>query len=332
MSVFGKVLAFLNILAAIVFIYLATQARAMRHAWSYAAFRHELVLEGLPLDAQEKDRDGTPVVDRITSATLNQMGGVAHTLREELDSRKRELKGEIENVADDAAKRRKLEDILLLTAKTGGERDDLRERIWNPKVKVDDLLTSPDGPFEQAFAAAAPNQGRDQQRQAIGHLLVGTAEVPGDREKSEANLKRAAAALGLRDYTQAVEAHALNARGMGERVRLAILDDRGEFAGQYDLRVRQIQDLVGHLDDLKRHLHQLSDQRTENHAALVAARKKDIEDLTTELTAVVKARDEARAHQADLEKRLFTTQRLLGKANERNQQLERDIRKLELGH
>lgn len=329
MSVFGKVLAFLNILAALAFVYLATQVRGLRYAWSYAAFRHELVLQGLPLDADEKDRDGTALVEKLTPATLNQLGGLSRTLREELDRRKNEIKSEIDALPDDKAKRKKLEDILLLTARTGGARDALRERIRTGKL--DELLNAPDGPFEQAFAVALGQRGRDQQRLAIAFLLVGMAEVPGDRDKTEANLKRAATAVGLRDYTTAVEAHALNVRAMGERVRLAILADRGDFISRYELRSRQIQELVAHIDDLKRHLQQLTEQRTENHAALVAARKKDIEELQTELAAIEGARAKALARQTDLEKRVFTTQRLLGMAHDKNQQLEREIRSLELG-
>src|SRR5688572_6670828 len=113
MSVLGKVLAVLNIVAALAFVYLATQVRGARQAWSYAAFRHELVLDGVPLDAEVKDRDGTPVVERLTPATLGQLGGVARTLREEAERRKAELRGEIDQAGDDAAKRRKLEEILL---------------------------------------------------------------------------------------------------------------------------------------------------------------------------------------------------------------------------
>lgn len=325
MSVFGKVLAFLNILAAFAFVYLAMQARAAHQMWAYSAFRHELALRGLPLDMEEKDEDGTPIVEKLTSPTVNQMfpGGPVRTLKEEFDRRRNEFKTELEQAKDDKVKRQQLEETLLLAAVTGGERDELRQMLGAGKL---------DAVFEKlAERAVDTGTNREGSRQAIAHLLIAFAEDPTSREKTEQNLRRVVTAVGLRDYTQAMEAHGLNTRRMAERVRLAMADDRGDYLARQGLRVDQVLQLAGHNDDLRRHLQQLTDQRTENHLTLRDARRKDVADLTTELQEIAALRDKALGQQANLEKVLFETQRTLGMANEKNQQLERDIRTLELG-
>jgi hypothetical protein len=70
MSLFGKVLALLNIFGAIGLVCLAAMDYAKQRAWAYSAFRHELVLRGLPLDDEEGDVRARPLVWQVGDHTV----------------------------------------------------------------------------------------------------------------------------------------------------------------------------------------------------------------------------------------------------------------------
>ena len=60
MSLVGKIFAILNVLAAIGFVIIAGMDYSQRHRWAYTVYRHQLLLDGLPIDDAEKDADGAP--------------------------------------------------------------------------------------------------------------------------------------------------------------------------------------------------------------------------------------------------------------------------------
>ena len=66
MSILGKLLAVGNVLVAVGFLSLAAMDWAKRHAWTYAVYRHELALTGLPIDDS----------DRGLVATYHSLAGV----------------------------------------------------------------------------------------------------------------------------------------------------------------------------------------------------------------------------------------------------------------
>ena len=53
MSTFGKILAFFNVIFAILLLFLAGMDYAERRSGAYAALLHDLWLTGLPVDADE---------------------------------------------------------------------------------------------------------------------------------------------------------------------------------------------------------------------------------------------------------------------------------------
>src|SRR5260370_37405053 len=73
MSLFGKILAFLNVLAAVAFFSLAAMDWGKRQAWAYNLYRHDLAMKGLPVTADETDKDGVPWVEGLTQKTLQEM-------------------------------------------------------------------------------------------------------------------------------------------------------------------------------------------------------------------------------------------------------------------
>lgn len=75
MSLLGKVLAILNLLTLVGAGVLGAMVYAQRQNWTHTIFLANLYLEGLPVDANEMDRSGSPVAPRIGPATLTAMFG-----------------------------------------------------------------------------------------------------------------------------------------------------------------------------------------------------------------------------------------------------------------
>jgi hypothetical protein len=96
MSLFGKILAVLNLLGAAGLIYFASADYSKRQAWAHAYMRGELLLTGLPLDDKELDSSSQPVVDRLGEADLADMfksagGRPVSTQAQELEAVKGQL-------------------------------------------------------------------------------------------------------------------------------------------------------------------------------------------------------------------------------------------------
>ena len=73
MSLLGKILAVLNVVAAIAFAYLAVSDWAQRRSWVYATYRLDLTLHGLPVDETDVDVAGLPQNDKLSSTTLTDL-------------------------------------------------------------------------------------------------------------------------------------------------------------------------------------------------------------------------------------------------------------------
>src|SRR5438876_11316199 len=99
MTILGKLLAIANVLAAVGFLYLAATDWAIRHKLTYAVYRHELALTGLPVDDQESEStDDAPHIDRLSEKTLQDVfkgGTPVKTQKEEVQRVQREFKSSI---------------------------------------------------------------------------------------------------------------------------------------------------------------------------------------------------------------------------------------------
>src|SRR5713101_2000353 len=81
MSIAGKILAVFNLIVifcALVYFPLTGAGIlpadwGIRHSWAYSYFRHELILDGLPLDKDQKDNEGYLLVDRLSENTQKQI-------------------------------------------------------------------------------------------------------------------------------------------------------------------------------------------------------------------------------------------------------------------
>ena len=79
MSLFGKILALLNLFGAVGLVYVAMLDYGKRQTWAYSYYRHELVYNGLPLSPEERDAENQPLVDRLSeelsSEIFKDLGG-----------------------------------------------------------------------------------------------------------------------------------------------------------------------------------------------------------------------------------------------------------------
>ena len=118
MSTLGKVLAVFNMIMALAaFFYFFPTDWGTRQSWAYSYYRHELVLDGLPLDDQEKDTEGHLQKDKLSEETKKQVfqgaGSPVSTQMEEIDNVRSECNG-LQN-SDPA----RLMEILSTMARTG---------------------------------------------------------------------------------------------------------------------------------------------------------------------------------------------------------------------
>lgn len=73
MSLFGKILIFFNIVAALVVGWLFIQDYALRQQWAYAVYRQELVLKGLPVTDKEEDKQGNLLFHDLDEKALTDL-------------------------------------------------------------------------------------------------------------------------------------------------------------------------------------------------------------------------------------------------------------------
>jgi len=71
MSLFGKILAMLNVFGAIALFVFALLDYSARQTWSYAVMRSEMELRGIPLDDNDGDAQGRPLKKRLSQTTID---------------------------------------------------------------------------------------------------------------------------------------------------------------------------------------------------------------------------------------------------------------------
>jgi hypothetical protein len=198
MSLLGKVMAVLNVLAAAGFFALAGLDWAKRQEWADKVVQHDLVISGLPVDKNELDQEGHPRYRDIRPSVLAQLLGGPEVKTQEDEVQR--VKGLVLPAAaedPDPARARaakvaavhKLAGVLASLAETQQERDDLRKRVADAdaaatkadagdKAAADALQAERDkmqAQVEQAFQLpqdpADKEDHGDKKRRLIAHLL-----------------------------------------------------------------------------------------------------------------------------------------------------------------
>src|SRR3954471_5683541 len=93
MSLFGKFLAVLNLVALLAFLFMASAAYKMRQAWSYSVLRWDMALDGMPIDEADLDQQGRPKYLNLDDKLCELLTGDATIATQQayLDLRKKEL-------------------------------------------------------------------------------------------------------------------------------------------------------------------------------------------------------------------------------------------------
>jgi len=307
MSTLGKVLAVFNLLIVLAaFFYFFPTDWGTRQSWAHSYFRHELVLDGLPLDDQEKDTEGHIQKDKISEADKKQLfpgGEPVSTQMEEIKKARDGLQGE---GAD------RLKEILSTMARTGDERDEI---LATPAEKLQPEAVT--RIFEEVDKAKDPGSLRS----AIAHVLFNAY----DKDRKE---KRLLVVIGLREYTREVNQEADNLIAMAARVRRGMQRDLSAFEAHYPQLVKDIQVLNEKINDAKKVL-EFQDDLAKSHNSLVMRRTQDVADLKKAIfdarQATIRAMEELTKeqklyHQAEAE---------AGQRAKENQDLEREIRQRE---
>ncbi|MFN4261219.1 MAG: hypothetical protein ACK4RK_18175 [Gemmataceae bacterium] len=336
MSIWGKILAVLNVLAAILFFVLAYQDVVTRQKWSYAVFRHELLLHGLPLDARSQNFQQPSLVarnlsDETLEVVFDKLGPPVRTQQEEVTRKRDELLQHIRGLPDDAQQRRALKDALLPLARTGDERDALLERLGNTEVPTKELLAD----LEQRFDAVAQTlsitnnpqepEGDDAaRRQAVAHLLY---NVDADDNWH----KRLVAIIGLQAYATEANRQAIALEEMIVRLQTQLDNEQTDFIALYNALIqKRTRVLAAQVAALRPILAQ-REEVAKQHERIVQFREAEKADYQDTLAAAEKETKDALNIQTVLERQLFQAQLTLGTAFDRNIELERMIRHLELG-
>ncbi len=103
MSLFGKLLALLNVFGVIGALALIAMDYAKHRTWEYAVFRQELMMNGLPLDKEEKDGQGNVLADDVGEQTQKELfagNAPVTTQKDEVQRVKDLLNGKVQSAGD----------------------------------------------------------------------------------------------------------------------------------------------------------------------------------------------------------------------------------------
>ena len=333
MSLLGKILAGLNIVAAIALACLVALDWGQRQKWTYAVFRQDLTLNGLPVDDAEHDADGVRLVDQISDQTLKELfnpvgGGVPanastedKTQMGEVRRLKSRLDAEINSAPD---KRAKLLSLLTPLAPTVSERQALATKNVNVLETQFNQAFGPDLLEVQGPQGQHSQKTQEDKRQAIAHLLVNLASPKPDAT----DYQRVLVVIGLKAFAREADHQAVVLRDMAQEVLLAMTRDQGNFLADHRQIVGELRELA---DTLAQRQAVLAEKTalTQRHLALVEDRKRGVEDLQNRIEQARRNTQEALAQLSQRQERLFGLEQQVKTTAEQNQELERKIRQLE---
>jgi len=303
MSLFGKVLAVLNVVAALAFMALLAMDYGKRKQWNYAVFRHDLAMEGLPVDEEDRTVRGRQKYKDLDEEFLKNIpgGGLKSpeeaTLQEELGRLDNRIKERF-NQANPAEKVRLLCDLLIALARTGSD----RVKWLDYKASGNLAYAEPLAVLEKEFKDARENKDLGGKRRAIGRILLHATEVlatPDEKTALAAEMakrpeerdlttippyKRLLVFLGVRGLAQELEEQAaLNTRLTAE-VRKILQHQRQTYIARYNSLLQLLQ--VKHhewqqLDDLLR----LAEIQALEEERQAGEQKRLVDGLTANLEA-----------------------------------------------
>jgi len=169
MSIHGKILAVLNILAGIGVLALMGMNYVKRQNWEYAVFRQDLMINGLPVDDKETDQLQQRIVDKIGPKTQQDLFKQTSpttpvtTQEAEVNRVKSELTKQVQNAGDKKKQIAALARILMPMAETIEERRRmLAYQTYLRDEKAFAVLKGRLFTAHQAATTPPPQGGRDK--------------------------------------------------------------------------------------------------------------------------------------------------------------------------
>jgi hypothetical protein len=334
MSLFGKILAVFNVLAAIAFFSIGAMDYSHRTQWTYSHFRHQLALYGLPVADDENSwrLPGRTIKSDLTQNTLDDLfravGGQAPKSQiEAVDQAKATVHDEFRNAQDLAAKKAALTKFLVPLQQTGAEREKVRGEIAAAKddAALDPLAEQLTNAFDQAKSENANNVKRDlaARKAAIADLLYNL--YPDSNWHA-----RVQTVVGLNEYAAAGDRQADRLSKMAQQLRDGIADDRSNFVKEYLSLIPELETLS---KELKSYEDRLAEQKSllNRQTALKNTRSSEVAELDQKIAAATQAVAAETAALQSLEQRLFAVQQQYAAAQAQNQKLEAEIRAKEAG-
>src|SRR5215813_8232589 len=187
MSLLGYFVAVLNVLAAGAFLYLAMMDYSVRQAWSYAVYRYDLALNGMPVDKEDRDEKGQPRYLNLNDDLRKELTGSdkIETQEDALVARQKEIQNRIDDPNIKAGlgdprrageKGPKYVEVLLPLARDAVEREALLNQLGARDFTK--LAQQFDKYFADARAQDARAQkDREEKRRAIARLLVALVDA-----------------------------------------------------------------------------------------------------------------------------------------------------------
>jgi hypothetical protein len=355
MSLFGKILLFLNVLAAIGFFFLASLDWAKREAWADAALQHKIMIDGLPVDEQEKDLQGNVLFQDLRPQALTQMfsksgGDPSKTQLEEVRKVQSKVQSLVSQQENDAKKVQFLARILLDLATTNAERETRLKQLADPATaKVEDLQKEVDGAFEAVLnpAKLSGSGGTEEvkqaglqeyRRRAIAHLLVVMSDALREQENPQAPPElvdskaydRTLSVVGLTALAREVNNQAYTLQKIAEEIPAVLALDRYAFLDAYDRQLHQNEDMSEKVDRNRVFL-KLQQDMALRQQDLVKERRLQVDQFEKQLAMAQETTRERMKEQAAMEQALFRSRQELRDAFIENQKLEQAIRALEKG-
>jgi hypothetical protein len=329
MGIYGKVLGIVNVVAIVVFLWLAGLDYGKRQNWQLAVHEQEVLISGLPVDDKEVDAEGRPLVSTINKKMLEQLfagiGQPVKTGKQEVEARMESIRAAVRAQENEAGKRAKLSELLLPLARSLSERESWREKIF--KGNLDNLLQGPESLIDQAFAGAVDGKNAQGQvldadgwRQSMAHVLVNGTDPQ--------ELRRAMVIVGLESYLRELNRQAAALGKMEAELQAAMARDRTTWEFAQRALVREIvaqSERLRALDETLQKHKELHDPRLQ---AQVRLRRENVEQLNQ---LIAKAQEDLKAEdarEARLNTELDTAQKGIASAKSKNEELERQLEQM----
>jgi hypothetical protein len=366
MSLLGKILVILNVLAAAGFLYLASQVWAQRLQWEDAALQHDLLNNGLPVDEDDKDREGFPKYKDLRTPLVKKIfpSDPVKTQKEEAERVRKKLLARLDDSNLPGTKAQELARILVPLADEGEDRLRLYKRALDPAVtapKEEELQQRFDAAFDTVVSPSLRTMRPDgstedkkprdwgEQRRSYATLLGRLCEVLRDDEIPDAKTdakgnqdamnapikdwkcyQRYLNVVGLAAAQKAMDDYTVALERATEGMQAAVDRDRDQFAANMTRKLAVLDDYAARVE-AEKYAFNIEKERATKTQEQANKTRVEFDKVEGEMRKQQAETKKMLKEQADMERTLFASRQRMRDAFAENQRLERQIRELERG-